>query len=354
MITPQSDTAKSDTAHHPRSTMQSPRVSCLMPVYNGERYLAEALDSVLGQTFTDFELIVVDDGSRDASPAILDDYRRRDPRVRVLTKENGGIVDALNHGLSHAQGDYIARMDADDVCLPNRFEIQVAYLDAHPGCVLVGGLAAMIDERGGPLGTSSGGRHARTRLDVFPPKVAVALHPLVTIRRSALTAVDGYRKMFPHAEDYDLYLRLARLGTIDNPDVVVLKYRKHGQSISQQNITLQERCAALAEIAAIQTHRGLEDPADEAARSIKEVHDRLLARVPDWLFEPYARFRVWRRCITADRAAARAQLPRILGDALSLRPRTLVSVDYATLRLRILGSIAKNLLKRPRSVSVGG
>ena len=334
--------------------MQPPRVSCLIPVYNGERFLAEALDSVLGQTYTDFELIVVDDGSRDGSPAILDDYRRRDPRVRVLTKENGGIVDALNHGLDHARGDYVARMDADDVCLPHRFEVQVAYLDAHPGCVLAGGLAEMIDEEGGALGTSSGGRHARTRLDVFPPKVAVALHPLVTIRRSALAEIGGYRHMFPHAEDYDLYLRLARIGTIDNPDIVVLKYRKHGQSISQKNIALQEWCAALAEIAAIQTHRGLEDPADEAARPIEEVHARLLARVPDWLFEPYARFRVWRRCNTADRAAAQAQLPRILADALSLRPRTLISVDYATLRLRILGAIARSILKSPRPASAAG
>lgn len=298
----------------------APRISCLLPVYNGEAFLVEAVDSILAQTYRDFELVVVDDGSRDATPDILRAFAEKDDRVRVVRRENGGIVAALNTGLSASRGEYVARMDADDVSLPGRFQFQLDYLDAHPGCVLVGGFARSLKPDGSFDGRTTGGRHLRTDLSCFPPRVAVAMHPLIMVRRAALLEVGGYRSTFPHAEDYDLFLRLSKLGTIDNPDRDLLIYRRHEGAISLKHLETQERSAALAEVQAI---------AGESTG----------AEVPAWLLEPYIRLRIWRRYRSVDRAKADAMFPRLLADAASLRLRALTSGRYWGLRTRILGSI---------------
>src|SRR5688572_25740567 len=115
-----------------------PTVSVVMTVYNTERYVREAVESILGQTFRDFEFIIIDDGSTDSAPAILREYADRDPRIRLVSRPNTGIVRAANEGIALARGNYLARMDSDDVALPHRFEKQVRYLNEHPACVLVG------------------------------------------------------------------------------------------------------------------------------------------------------------------------------------------------------------------------
>src|SRR5678816_4165512 len=109
----------------------TPRVSIVMPVYNAAAYLAEAVDSILAQTFRDFQFVIVNDGSTDRSTAILERYAHRDQRIKLISRPNTGIVGALNDGLAEATGDYIARMDADDVSTPNRLAVQVDYLDKH-------------------------------------------------------------------------------------------------------------------------------------------------------------------------------------------------------------------------------
>ena len=115
-----------------------PKTSVVMPMYNAERYVAGATGSILAQTFTDFEFVIVNDGSTDRSLEIVRHYERLDARVRVLSRPNTGIVGALNDGLSLARGEYIARMDADDIAYPHRLERQATYLDDHPDCVAVG------------------------------------------------------------------------------------------------------------------------------------------------------------------------------------------------------------------------
>ena len=313
----------------------APRISCLLPVYNGEAFLVEAVDSILSQTYRDFELVVVDDGSRDATPDILRAFAETDDRVRVVRRENGGIVAALNTGLSASRGEYVARMDADDVSLPERFQFQLDYLDAHPGCVLVGGVARSLKPDGSFDGRTTGGRHLRTDLSCFPPRVAVAMHPLIMVRRAALVQVGGYRSTFPHAEDYDLFLRLSKLGTIDNPDRDLLIYRRHEGAISLKHLETQERSAALAEMQAI-------------------AGDSTGAEVPAWLLEPYIRLRIWRRYRSVDRAKANAMFPRLLADAASLRPRALASGRYWGLRTRILGSILAAGVRDARRRRAGG
>lgn len=307
--------------------MQQPRISCLLPVYNGEEFLEEAIGSILSQTFRDFELVVVDDGSRDSTPDILARLAAADPRLRVIRQENGGIVAALNTGLKACRGEYVARMDADDVALPHRFQFQLDYLDAHPDCVLVGGVARSVSPDGKDVSRTTGGRHRRTDLTCFPPKIAVSMHPLITVRREALVAVGGYRSDFPHAEDYDLFIRLSKLGGIDNPDEDVLIYRRHEGAISLKHLETQERSAAMAEISAMTA--GSEG-------------------FPDWLVEPYIRLRIWRRYLSADRAKADRLLPRLVGDALTLKPETLLSPRYFGLRVRIGGAITSAAMRQAR------
>ncbi len=306
-----------------------PRISCLLPVYNGEQFLDEAVRSILAQTYANFELVVVDDGSRDATADILSGLAAEDARVKVVRRENGGIVAALNTGLAVCRGEYVARMDADDIALPDRFQFQLDYLDANPGCVLMGGVVRSLMADGSIGGRTTGGRHRRTDLSSFPPKIAVAMHPLIMVRRAALVAVGGYRSDFPHAEDYDLFIRLSKLGDIDNPDRDLLIYRRHEGAISLKHLETQERSAALAEVDAM-TQGG-------AAGAF-----------PAWLVEPYIRLRIWRRYLGVDRVKADRMLPRLLADAANPAPNTLLSRPYWGLRARILGSMLASVVRQGR------
>ena len=132
--------------------MKAPAVSVIMPVFNGRRYLAKAIASVLAQTFADFELIVVDDGSTDRTPEILARFAENDARIRIVSRPNTGIVGALNDAIAVARGEFLARMDADDLCEPERFAKQVEYLRAHPDCVIHGTQILRIDPGDLPIG----------------------------------------------------------------------------------------------------------------------------------------------------------------------------------------------------------
>ena len=123
----------------------APTVSVVMTVFNTQAYVGEAVESVLAQTFSDFELIIIDDGSTDRSTAMLNEYAKRDQRIRLTSRANTGIVAAANEGIGLARGRYLARMDSDDVCLPHRFETQVRYLNAHSDCVLLGSRVTVVD-----------------------------------------------------------------------------------------------------------------------------------------------------------------------------------------------------------------
>lgn len=319
-----------------------PRVSVLMPVYNGARFLESAVRSVLGQTFVDFELVAVDDGSTDETPRLLAELAAGDGRIRVFRQENTGIVGALNNGLARCRGEYIARMDGDDLCLPERFAEQVAHLDRHPGCVLVGGLAQSIDESGAPRGIVSGGPHRLTRLDIFPPRIAVSIHPLVMIRRAALEAIGGYRADFPHAEDYDLYIRLSTQGRIDNPDRVMLKYRTHGGSVSTRNLEAQELAAARSELSAMLNREINGDLLEGGNVSLSRD---LVRVVSQRAFATYVRYRIWRRVHAADRARGRSLRREIVGATLSPRPADLLDAAYNRLRLRMAAGVARSIYR---------
>ncbi len=206
----------------------SPQVSVTMGVFDAERYLAAALESILCQTFTDFELIAVDDGSRDESLAILGRFAARDPRVRVIRRAHGGLVPTRNAALAEARGDLVAVMDADDVAHPERLARQVAHLRAHPEILALGADALIIDPDGWPirtLGVPQG--HDEIDAAMLRGRGEALVHPVAIFRRDALHAVGGYREGCQHAEDVDLYLRLAERGRLANLPETLLRYRHH-------------------------------------------------------------------------------------------------------------------------------
>src|SRR5688572_11065546 len=193
-----------------------PQLSVVMPVYNGERFLAPAIDSILAQTFADFDFHIVDDGSRDATAEILSDYAKRDRRIVVHTQAiNGGITAALNYGCRAASADLIARMDADDISLPDRFALQVAYLTQHADVGVLGTCVQVIDEsdRLGPIWPCPADAGLTAWAMLF---TCIVAHPTVVIRRSVLEEVGFYPLGYTPAEDYALWMRLLKLTRITN------------------------------------------------------------------------------------------------------------------------------------------
>lgn len=230
-----------------------------MSVYNGERYLRPAMDSLLAQTLGDFELIVVDDGSADSSREILSEYAAADNRVRLVTQQNQGLTRSLNNALAVSQGEYIARMDADDICYPQRFERQVVYLEAHPDVVCVGTGYMAIDGQGWELGV----RHMVTDAADIDRRHLTGdtslAHPTIMVRAKAMQDVGGYDEQYKTTQDLDLFLRLAEMGTIANLDEPLLYYRWHDDNISVRKAGQQDLdCTAI--VAAAHRRRGLPVP----------------------------------------------------------------------------------------------
>lgn len=214
-------------------TEKIPKVSVLMTVYNAECFLGEAIESVLEQTFTDFELLILDDCSSDSSWSIVQDYARRDSRIRAIRNEtNLGGCENLNKGLRLIQSPYIARHDNDDWSYPDRLEKQVRFLDEHLAVGVVGGTIEIIDEKGNILGRRSYERSdAAIRKKIF--RYSPFAHPLVMVRKSVWDQVGGYYDpQFAPADDYDLWFRIGRVAQLANMPDVLLKYRMVAGSIT--------------------------------------------------------------------------------------------------------------------------
>lgn len=323
----------------------SPLISCLIPVYNAQDFLEIALDSIQKQTFRDFEVVVVNDGSTDGSLKILEARAADDPRVRIFSKPNGGIVSALNHGLEHCRGRLVARMDADDIALPDRFAVQVATFEARADAVAVGGLIQSIDGHGRAIAPPGSPSRVRvTDITGFPPVVANVQHSAGTFSRSALEEVGGYRANFPHAEDYDLYLRLAGRGAFYNPAKLVLYYRVHSASLSMMNLARQETSAVLAELSAYARREGLPDPGDADRPLSLEEYSALLGDLcPENTIRRYIEFRIWRR-LSGARAKDEPRYRRAVLRRLAMPSNNLSRMDRS-LNRRIVLSMGRKLVR---------
>ena len=236
-------------AHWPDYVM-SPLISVVLPVYNAERFVGAALDSLRAQSWHDYEVIVLDDGSTDGSSVAIQKNIAGDPRFRVVARPNKGLVATLNEGILEARGRYIFRMDADDVSHPRRFERELAYLESHGDCVIVGTRILLGDEELLPIIEMIGSlTHEEIDAENLRGKGLAMCHPSVAIRRDALLSIGGYRSEFEWAEDLDLFLRLGEVGRLANLPDVLLTYRQHVTSVgySKRRIQVERAAAAVGE-----------------------------------------------------------------------------------------------------------
>lgn len=208
-----------------------PKVSVIMPAYNAEKYIGEAIESILAQTYRDFELIIVNDGSTDRTEEIILNYS--DSRIVYLKNEtNLKISDTLNRGIDIAQGEYIARMDSDDISLPERFERQVAYMDQNPKCVVCGTAAILFGEgmEEQMAVPSDDPRYVKGQMIFHCP----IIHPSVFIRKSTLQQNQiHYDNEFNGSEDFELWWRLARYGEVTSLREKLIRYRIHPNQITR-------------------------------------------------------------------------------------------------------------------------
>jgi glycosyltransferase involved in cell wall biosynthesis len=214
-------------------SQKRPLVSVQMPVYNGAEYLAEAIDSVLCQTLENFEFIIIDDGSTDNSLAILQVYAGRDARIRLFTRENRGLSATQHELVTLARGEFIAQLDQDDIALPQRLDLQVDFLNKNSAVVCVGGSYQLIDGAGRYLTTL---RLPTDNLEIQAANLqghCALLHPAAMMRRGAVLSVGSYDTSYNTATDIDLWLRLGEIGQLANLDSVILKYRLHVKSASE-------------------------------------------------------------------------------------------------------------------------
>lgn len=217
----------------------SPLISVLLPVYNSAAFVAATLQSILSQTEGNFELLVLNDGSTDASEQVIQSFS--DSRIRYFHHPNMGLVGTLNRGIAEAKGTYIARIDADDICLPERFAKQVAWLEAYPQTALVSCFITFINEDGLETGTWPADRQNYTAVQVRRqlPYVNCIAHPGVMVRREVLQRY-LYNPVQRHIEDYDLWLRMQAKGEVmEKVPEALLLYRVHSASITTVNIKRQ-------------------------------------------------------------------------------------------------------------------
>lgn len=243
----------------------SPRVTVLTTVYNRAAYLGATMESVLAQRFSDLELLIVDDGSTDASLEVASSFR--DPRVRVVRNPtNLGIPRTRNRGLEEARGEYLAILDSDDLARPERLERQVRYLDAHPEVAVVGSFCAWIDERGRRL------RRVKRR-PVKPEDVRAALLFRCPIQNSAATGRTallrrfGYRAEFAVGEDYDLWARLSATHRLANLPEVLVDYRVHSERTPRTGMQRLRTAIVREQLVAL----GIEPRPEDVARHLRAI-----------------------------------------------------------------------------------
>lgn len=210
--------------------LNDPRVSVIMSVYNGERFLREAIESIEAQTYQDWEFIIVDDGSTDGTSKILESFAA-DSRIRVISQENCGLAPSLNRAISLARGEYIARQDADDVSLAERLERQVVFLDERPGVGLVGCWTDWMDEAGEILMVFEYPTDNITIQQQLLEQNCFT-HGAVMMRKTAFHAVGGYCEQFLLAQDYELWLRFSENYEVANLPLMLYRYRKTLDGIS--------------------------------------------------------------------------------------------------------------------------
>ncbi len=218
-----------------KTNRNTPLVSVLLPVFNGQTYLENAIDSILTQTITNFELIIIDDGSTDQTKQLLDRYQRQDSRIKILTNShNLGMAASLNKGLALCQGQYIARMDADDISLPARFEKQIHLLQSNPNLVAVGCNVDIINNDGQVTGTKSFPTDSQTCYQTLLNYMPVQ-PPTLMVRGNIFKKLT-YDVVLSKNDDINIYFKLLRFGGLSNVPQTLFQYRILSNSVTHHNV----------------------------------------------------------------------------------------------------------------------
>lgn len=253
---------------------KTPKVSVLMSAYNSEKYVGEAIESILNQTFSDFEFVIVNDGSTDKTAEIIKKHAEQDKRINFIdNKKNAGLITALNQGLNFCNGEYIARMDSDDISLPTRFAEQVEYMDNHPEC----GACGTWIKKFGP------GTH-RDKIIKYPKVVKFldfliygdqVAQPSAMTRRSVI--VDNniqYNPKYKYAEDYAFWINISRHSTVHNLQKVLLNYRWYDNNVSVVHKTMQLTCTERIRHDILEDLLSSDKDIKKLLRMTREVHER--------------------------------------------------------------------------------
>ncbi len=243
--------------------MSAPAISVAMSVYNSAQFLVPAIESILAQTFTDFEFLILNDGSSDESAAIVDAYAAKDSRIRPIHRENKGLIISLNQLLNEARAPLIARMDGDDIAKPERFARQIDFMTANPDYGVLGTWTEDMDEAGNSF-YLTGADHPTTD-EEFQAVVAdrsALCHPSVMMHRDLALSVGGYHAAFRHCEDYDLWLRLASRTKICSLPERLIRYRHSPGQVSTKHIVEQQVGVAVARLALRERREGRPDPTE--------------------------------------------------------------------------------------------
>jgi glycosyltransferase involved in cell wall biosynthesis len=219
--------------------INKPIVSVILPVYNGAKYVSQSIESVLKQTFSNFELLIINDGSTDESLSIIESFH--DQRIKVINQENKGIIATLNTGIALSQAKYIARIDADDIwSSPDKLSKQMEFLSENPNCVVLGTWANIIDENGTEtllLSYPETDREIRSKMLTK----CCLIHPSIVFNKEICLKVGGFDEQEKYVEDYGLWLRMGQFGTFANIPEYLMSYRIHQDSVTQQKNFVQSK-----------------------------------------------------------------------------------------------------------------
>ncbi len=285
----------------------APQVTVLMPVYNGERFLGAAVESILGQTFGDFELLVMDDGSSDASLAVVRGYAARDSRIRVVSRENRGLVATLNEGIDLARGAYLARMDCDDLSFPGRLQTQFDFMRAHPDHALCGSNAHVINAGGRVIKKWSVPVEDAQSFRVFSCFSAPFAHSSAFIALACLRAGNfRYSERYPRAEDLELWGRISRRHPCALLAEPLIAWRNHDDGV----------CTSFSD-----------EQIDELAQIVENNVAAEWLKLPD---DAYVRLLARARPITRDDVIGAAEVSNRLSEAFEdLPPRARRAARFA-------------------------
>jgi len=297
-------------------------ISVVMSVHNGAQYLREAVESILNQTFTDFEFIIINDGSTDRTREILESYC--DERIILIHQNNSGLTKALNIGIARARGRYIARQDSDDVSESDRLHNQIEYLRAHPETAVLGTAVTFIGPAGQTLGIS---RHPLDH-DAITRELKVRncfWHGSIMFLKSAFDAVGGYSEIFTATQDYDLWLRLSERHRVANLPIPLYRYRFNPNAVTFRRLVTQKKLADLARRLAEARLAGEDGSAIIA--NIMKSHASLTRKEKAELFSAYMGWvHILHRHALFDEAYA------LIGKILRYHPSILFRLCYGMIR----------------------